>query len=99
MFNRWTFFGDSLTKRNCYKKATSKPFGHLLIDFDQRTGDSLRFCSIKVGPACTFVYLPSSFVKETPFADEREKIAFSKALAKKQEAERLKIFWINLTKI
>ena len=73
--------------RDCYKKATSEPFGHFMIDFDPRTSDSLRYCSNIVEPGPTEFYIPSSLAKETPLTNEREKLAYTEALAEKQEKQ------------
>ena len=75
--------------RDCYKKATSEPYGHFMIDFDPRTSDSLRFCSNIVGPGPTIFYLPPSLAKETPLTNEREKTAFAAAMARRKESETL----------
>ena len=74
--------------REAYQRATTKSFGHLLIDFDPKTNDVLRFCSIIVAPQPTTFYIPSSTAKETLLTIEREKIAYSEALARKQKEER-----------
>ena len=73
--------------RDCYKKATSEPFGQFMIDFDPRTSDSLRYCSNIVGPGPTDFYIPPSLAKETPLTNEREKLAYTEALAEKQEKQ------------
>ena len=74
--------------RDCYKKATSQPFGHLLIDFDPKTSEILRFSSNIVGPYPTIFYIPSSTAKETLLTNDREKAAYTQALATKKEKER-----------
>ena len=73
--------------RDCYKKATNEPFGHFMIDFDPRTSDSLRYCSNIVGPGPTDFYIPPSLAKETPLTNEREKLAYTEALAEKQKKQ------------
>ena len=73
--------------RDCYKKATSEPFGHFMIHFDPRTSDSLRYCSNIVGPGPTDFYIPPSLARETPLTNEREKLAYTEALAEKQEKQ------------
>ena len=84
-------FGRQLNKtefiRDCYKKATSEPFGHFMIDFDPRTSDSLRYCSNIMGPGPMDFYIPPSLAKETPLTNEREKLAYTEALAEKQEKQ------------
>ena len=69
-----------------YQRATTRPFGRLLIDFDPKTSDVLRICSIIVAPQPTTFYIPSSTAKET---NEREENAYTEALARKQKEERL----------
>ena len=73
--------------RDCYKKATSEPFGHFMIDFDPRTSDSSRYCSNIVGPGPTDFYIPPSLARETPLTNEREKLAYTEALAEKQKKQ------------
>ena len=58
-----------------------------MIDFDPRTSDSLRYCSNIVGPGPTEFYIPPSLAKETPLTNEREKLAYTEALAEKQEKQ------------
>ena len=74
--------------REAYQRATTRPFGHLLIDFDPKTSDVLRFCSNIVAPQPTIFYILSSTAKETLLTNEREKIAYAEALARKQKEER-----------
>ena len=74
--------------REAYQRATTRPFGHLLIDFDPKRSDVLRFCSNIVAPQPTTFYIPSSTAKETLLTNEREKIAYTEALARKQKEER-----------
>ena len=85
-------FGRQLKRldfiREAYQRATTRPFGHLLIDFDPKTSDVLRFCSNIVAPHPTTFYIPSSTAKETLLTNEREKIAYTEALARKQKEER-----------
>ena len=86
--NQISYFGKQLNKAqfltDAFKKATSQPYGHLLIDFDPRTSDSLRFCSNIVGPAPSIFYLPSSKAVVTSIDNERERIAYAQALYKSQ---------------
>ena len=86
-------FGRQLNRtdfcRVCYKEAISEPFGYLLIDSDPIRSESLRFRSNIVGTAPSLFYLPSSLGEETPLINERWKIAYLAALAKRQEAQRL----------
>ena len=73
--------------RDCYKMATIEPFGHFMIDFDPRTSDSFRYCSNIVGLGPTDFYIPPSLAKETPLTNEREKLAYTEALAENQEKQ------------
>ena len=86
------YFGRQLKHldfiREAYQRATTRPFGHLLIDFDPKTSEVLRFCSNIVAPQPTTFYIPSSTAKETLLTNEREKIAYTEALAGKQKEER-----------
>ena len=63
--------------REAYQRATTRPFGNLLIDFDPKTSDVLRFCSNIVAPQLNTFYIPSSTAKET---NEQEKIEYTEAL-------------------
>ena len=60
-----------------------------MIDFDPRTSDTLRYRSQVVGRGPTTFYLPPSLAKETPLTNERKKIAYTEALAEKQEKQTL----------
>ena len=51
----------------CYKDATSKPFGFLLIDLSPKTLDILRFCT-NLEP--TIFYLPSEKARITEIDDD-----------------------------
>ena len=73
--------------REAYQRATARPFGHLLIDFDPKTSDVLRFCSNIVAPQPTTFYIPSSTARETLLTNDREKVAYTEALARKQKEE------------
>ena len=72
-----------LLLQGAYQRATTKPFGHLLIDFDPKITDVLHFCLNVVAPQRTTFYIPSSTAKETLLIIEREKIAYTEALARK----------------
>ena len=74
--------------REAYLRATTRPFGHLLVDFDPKTSDVLRFCSNIVAPQPTTFYIPSTTAKETLLTNEREMIPYTEALARKQKEER-----------
>jgi hypothetical protein len=62
-----------------YKDATSKPFGHLLIDLSLRTNDKLRYCT-DVGTFPTKFYLPTSQARISILDDDITKYFYSKAL-------------------
>ena len=64
----------------CYKKATEDVYGHLLIDFDPRTPEQLRFSSSVTGPGPSIFYLPSSKAVRTPITNEREQRGYTEAL-------------------
>ena len=68
-----------------YEQATYDPIDHLLIDFDLRESDAMRFFSNKVGPGPTTFYWPSTLVKEIPLTNEPEIL---RSAGKKPEAER-----------
>ena len=82
-------FGRQLNKsefiRDSYQKATSIPYGHFMIDFDPKTSEPLRYCSNITGPGPTIFYLQSSQAKETLLTNEREKRAYTEAMAKEKE--------------
>lgn len=62
-----------------YKDATSKPFGHLLVDLSPQTVDQLRFCTDS-GSAPTKFYLPPSQIKVCFLDDEHTKRVYSKTV-------------------
>ena len=68
--------------KESYQLATKQPFGHLLIDLDPKTSDSLRFCSNIVQPGPTIFYLPSSKAVITTLVDERERVMYAKVNAR-----------------
>ena len=70
------FFKDS------YDLATKQPFGHLLIDLDPKTTDSLRYCSNIVPPWLTIFFLPSSKAVITHLTNERERDMYAEANAR-----------------
>jgi hypothetical protein len=72
--------GDSKFIKACYQKATQDPFGHLLIDFDPKTSDGLRYCSNITGPGPSVFYLPSSKAVTTELTNEREKLGYTQSL-------------------
>ena len=71
--------------REAYQRATTRPFGHLLIDFDPKTSDVLRFCSNIVAPKPTTFSILSSTATETLLTNEREKTAYTEARKQKEE--------------
>ena len=68
--------------QKAYLKATEHPFGHLLIDLDPKTTDSLRYCSRVVDVAPSLFYLPTSKAVITPINNERERSVYAQALVK-----------------
>ena len=74
--------------REAYQRATTRPLGLLPNDFDPKTSVVSRFCSNIVAPQPTTFYIPSSTAKETLLTNEREQIACTEALARKQKAEK-----------
>lgn len=69
--NQIEHLGQQLGKQKfvsqCYKDATSKPFGFLMIDLSPKTLDILRFCT-NLEP--TIFYLPSEKARITEIDDE-----------------------------
>ena len=72
-----TYVGKQLNNpiflKESYEFTAKQPFGHLLIDLDPKTSDSLRYCSNIVQPGPTIFYLPSSKAVITTLTAEREK--------------------------
>ena len=72
-----TYIGKQLNNtsllKQSYELATKLPFGHLLIDLDFKTSDSLRYCSNIVHPGPTIFYIPSSKAVITNLTDERKR--------------------------
>lgn len=62
-----------------YKDATSKPYGHLLVDLSPQTVDQLRFCTDS-GSTPTKFYLPPSQAKITFLDDEHTKRSYSETV-------------------
>lgn len=64
---------------NWYNDATSKPFGHLLIDLNSRTPDSLRYAT----DICSFpakFYLPNGRSRITEINDKGTELLYSETL-------------------
>ena len=55
--------------KDWYTKATSIPYGHLLIDLTPKTVDSLRFCT-NSGSIPTIFFLPKTKLEITFLSDE-----------------------------
>ena len=70
--------------RNSYQRATSSSYSHFLIDFDPKASESFQYH--RTIP--TFFYLTSCLAKVTSVTSEREKRAFTEALAKQKQKER-----------
>ncbi len=77
---------------DCYKRATSEPHGHLLLDFDSQTSEGLRFCSNIVGPLPTIFYLTPEQAVEPPGINEREGVAYSSTLLQAKTSPQ-KVFY------
>ena len=60
-----------------------------MIEFDPRTSGSLRYCSNIGDPGPTDFNIPPSLAEETPLTNELKKVAFTEALAEKQEMETI----------
>ena len=60
---QFTYIGKQLNNtkflKESYELSANLPFGHLLIDLDQKISDFLRYCSNIVQPGPTIFYLPS----------------------------------------
>ena len=86
-------FGRQLKKvdflRHTYSKATSEPYGHLLVDLDPKTSECLRFSSNITSPGPSIFHLPSEVARETNLSNEREKRAYTQALAVQKDKERI----------
>lgn len=74
--------GNDLQK--WYTNATSKPYGHIMIDLTPKTPDSLRYCS-DVTSFPSIFYLPSSRSRTTEINDKKTRLLYSEALTKFQE--------------
>lgn len=69
--------GKKLTE--WYKSATSKPFGHLLIDLSPRVSDKLRYCT-DCGTFPTKFFLPPAEARITQLNDLHTKRVYTQAL-------------------
>ena len=61
---------------DCYRDATSLPFGDLLIDLLPRTDDRLRFCR-NTGSIPSKVYIPDRLKQSEDLDDEHTKPLYS----------------------
>ena len=77
------FIGRQLDNTNflksSYDLAVKEPFGHLLIDLNPNTSDSLRFCSNIVPPGPSVFYIPPAEAVITPINNERERALYTEA--------------------
>ena len=84
--NQITYFGKQMNKaeflKDCFQRAISTQFGHLLIDFDPRSSESLPFSSNITGPDPSIFYLPASKAVVTSIDNARERFAYTQALYK-----------------
>ncbi len=83
--NQITYLGTQLNNvkflKDCYKKSTeTDAYGHLLIDFDPKTSECLRYCSNITEPGPSIFYLPSSKAVVTNVTNARERAAYTRAL-------------------
>lgn len=62
-----------------YNDATSKPFGHLLIDIHPRTNDKLRYCT-DCGTFPSKFYLESSQARITVLEDDHTERVYSQVI-------------------
>ena len=80
-----SFIGRQLDNTNflktSYELATKDPYGHLLIDLNPSTSDSLRFCSNVVPPGPSVFYIPPAKAVVTPITNERERTIYTEANA------------------
>ena len=56
--------GDRKLILEAYKRATRKPFGHLLIDLDPQTDQKLKYCSNCSGSQPSVLYISTTQTKE-----------------------------------
>ena len=61
---------------DCYRDATTVPFGHLLIDLSPRTDDRLRYCT-NSGSAPSKSYIPELLKHLRTLDDEHTKFLYS----------------------
>ena len=61
---------------DCYRDATSVPFGHLLIDLSLRTDDRLRYCTNTRSIPSKF-YIPDRMKQSKFLDDEHTKFLYS----------------------
>ncbi len=69
---------------NWYKSATSKPFGHLLIDLHPRTVDKLRYCTDSTSFPARF-YLTPSEARISKIDDEQTKRLYTMGISNLQQ--------------
>ena len=65
-----------------FKFATAEPYGHLLIDLDQKATQGLCFSSNLIEPEPSIFYIASQEAVITPLANEKEKLAYAEALVR-----------------
>ena len=68
--------------KEAYKLATAEPFGHLMIDFDPKTGQGLRFSSQLIGPDPSIFYISPPEAVITTITIEKETFAYAQAMGK-----------------
>ena len=67
--------------KESYELATKQRIGHLLIDLDPKTFDSLRYCSNIVPPGPSIFYLPPAKSVFSNITDEKEGTIYAAANA------------------
>ena len=67
--------------KESYDLAVKEPFGHLLIDINPNTSDSLRFCSNLVPPGPSIFYIPPAKAVVTAIDNEKERALYTEANA------------------
>ena len=72
--------GLGSTLKKWYVDASSKPYGHLMIDLSPKTPDLLRYC-IDVTSFPSQFYLPNSRSRTTEINDQKSRLLYSQALS------------------
>lgn len=86
---------DSNFVKESYEKATSTPFGHLLIDLNPKTSDCLRYSSNIAEPGPSIFYLPTNLAVITPLTNEKERAMYTESFASNEPHTAIKILTRN----